>query len=176
MKPSLMFDRDGTMGDGPRAMRTPQDYREFSDTKQIFSLLKSHGFPIYVVSNQSCIARGLGGGYDFAAEMKCVGADDFFICHHDTQDYCFCRKPEPGLLLQASRKHRFDLTQSYMIGDRWSDMVAGGQAGTHLILVLTGRGKEALAIDRNKWEDYKPDYIAQNLMDTARWLIDRHGT
>lgn len=175
MKPALMFDRDGTMGDGPRAMRTPQDYTEFPDTRQVFGRLREHGFPVYVVSNQSCIARGLDGGYDFAAEMKRVGADDFFLCPHDAQDHCACRKPEPGLLLQASQKHGFSLQDAYMIGDRWSDMLAGVRAGTHLILVLTGRGKEALTIDREKWAEHQPDYIAQNLADAAEWLIKRHG-
>lgn len=170
-KPALLIDRDGTMGGGSYAMRTPQEYAPYPNTAEAFRLLKEAGFPIYIVTNQSCIARGLDGGYDFDAEFRDIGADDWFICPHDSGDCCDCRKPEPGLLLQAQKKYDLDLTQCFMIGDRWTDMVAGGRVGCRLILVLTGRGKEALEQEREKWGAYSPDYIAKDLLHAAQWLL-----
>ena len=172
--PALLVDRDGTMGTGPYHMRTPQEYTPFHGTKEAFHLLRQAGFPIYIITNQSCIARGLDGGYDFAAEFRDIGADDWFICPHDDQDICGCRKPLPGLIYQAQTKYALDLCNAYTIGDRWSDMVAGGRAGTRLILVLTGRGEEAMSADRTKWAAYTADYVAKDLLDAAHWLIKRH--
>ena len=173
--PALFIDRDGTMGDGPYHMRTPQAYTPFPGTKEAFHQLRQAGFRLYIVTNQSCIARGLDGGYDFAAEFRDAGADDWFICPHDDRDSCACRKPMPGLLHRAQKKYALDMSRAYTIGDRWSDMVAGGRAGTRLILVLTGRGHEALSVDRAHWAAYTADYVAVDLLDAARWLLGSHS-
>lgn len=170
-KPALFIDRDGTMGGSDYAMSTPQMYFPFSGTKEAFSLLHQAGFPLYIVTNQSCIARKLDGGYDFAAEFRAIGADDWFICPHDSIDHCTCRKPETGLLVQAQKKHNLNLIKCYMIGDRWSDMAAGGKMGMKLILVQTGRGQEALQADRFRWANWSPEFIAKDLLDAAKWLL-----
>ena len=62
------------------------------------------------------------------------------------------------------------MSECYVIGDRWSDMVAGGRMGCKLILVLTGRGQDALGCDRDKWSEYQPVYVADNLKMAADWL------
>ena len=173
MKPYLFIDRDGTMG-GEYYLKYPQDYTPYEGTREAFAILKKAGFPLMIVTNQSCIARGLDGGYDFAAEFRDIGADDWFICPHDTQDHCRCRKPETGLLEDARDKYHLDLCQCYMIGDRWTDMVAGGKMGMKLILVRTGRGCEALGPDRSKWREYQPEYVAQTLRRAADWLIRKY--
>ena len=64
-----------------------------------------------------------------------------------------------------------DLSKCYMIGDRWSDMAAAGKMGIKLILVMTGRGEEALGIDREKWQDYEPVYVAENMMEAVQYII-----
>ncbi len=174
MKPYIFLDRDGTMG-GEYYVRRPQDYTPYPGTREAFRRLKAAGFPLIIATNQSCIARGLDGGYDFAAEFRDIGADDWFICPHDSQDHCLCRKPETGLFEQARAKYNMDLTTCYMIGDRWTDMAAGGKMGMHLILVMTGRGNEALGADREKWGAYAPEFIAKDLLDAADWLIDKFG-
>jgi D-glycero-D-manno-heptose 1,7-bisphosphate phosphatase len=55
--------------------------------------------------------------------------DDFFVCYHDDADACDCRKPKPGLLLQAAVRYQLDLANCYLIGDRWRDIEAGHAAG-----------------------------------------------
>lgn len=173
IKPTIMIDRDGTMGGG-YYVKYPTDYYPYEGTAEAFRLLREHGFRSIIITNQSCIARGLDGGYDFDAEFTAIGADDWFICPHDTLDHCSCRKPEPGLILQAQKKYSLDLSECYMIGDRWTDMVAAGRAGAKLILVMTGRGDEALGCDREKWAQYQPEYVAANLLEAVQWLIEKH--
>ena len=107
----------------------------------------------------------------FAAEFRDIGAYDWFICPHDSHDHCRCRKPESGLFEQAVAKYDMDLSKCYMIGDRWSDMAAAGKMGIKLILVMTGRGEEALGIDREKWQDYEPVYVAENMMEAVQYII-----
>lgn len=166
---AVFIDRDGTMG-GRYNVEFPQDYYPYEGTREAFSLLKENGFMPIIFTNQSCIARGKAGGYDFVAEFRDIGAEDWFICPHDNDDNCNCRKPKPGLLLQAQEKYHLDMGECYVIGDRWSDMSAGGQMGCKLILVRTGRGEEALGVDRHKWSQYHPVYVADTLYEAATWL------
>jgi histidinol phosphatase-like enzyme len=74
------------------------------------------------------------------------------------------------LLEQAKAKYSLNMDECYVIGDRWSDMLSGGRMGCKLILVLTGRGDESLRIDRDKWAEYEPAFIAKNLYEAAVWL------
>jgi histidinol phosphatase-like enzyme len=78
------------------------------------------------------------------------------------------------LLFQAQGKYNLDLNSSLVIGDRWSDMAAGGAVGAGLILVRTGRGEEALTVDRAKWEPYQAAFIADNLLEAVKWLTKNY--
>lgn len=169
---AVFIDRDGTMG-ADSNIEFPWTYRPLPDTAAAFALLRESGYTPMVFTNQSCIARGKDDGYDFAAEFRGIGAADWFICPHDDGDDCDCRKPKPGLLLQAKEKYDLDLTDCVVIGDRWSDMAAGGAVGCRLILVTTGRGKEALTVDRAKWVAYEPDLVADDLYRAALWLAEQ---
>ncbi len=166
---AVFIDRDGTMG-GDYYVEFPQDYYPYDGTREAFQLLNKNGYSPIIFTNQSCIARKKDGGYDFAAEFSEIGAFDWFICPHDSDDNCDCRKPKTGLLEQAKEKYGIDLTDCYVIGDRWSDMVSGGRMGCKLILVKTGRGEESLGCDRDKWAEYEPVFVAQNLFEAAVWL------
>lgn len=168
----VFIDRDGTMG-GDYYVEYPQDYYPYENTADAFRLLKEHNFFPIIFTNQSCIARGKDRGYDFAAEFRDIGAMDWFICPHDDKDNCNCRKPKTGLLEQAKAKYHFDMTECYVIGDRWSDMAAGGAMGCKLILVMTGRGKESLGCDREKWSEYEPVYMAADFYEAAKWLCKK---
>ena len=169
---TVFIDRDGTMG-GTHTVEYPQDYEAYPFTYDAIARLHGAGLRVMVITNQSCIARGKDGGYDFGAEFAAMGCDDWFIGPHDNDDHCACRKPEPGLLLQARDKYGMDLTRCYMVGDRWSDMAAGGAVGARLVLVLTGRGHEALTTDRDKWAAYTPAYVAETLGEAADWIAAR---
>ena len=166
---AVFIDRDGTMG-GDYYVEYPQDYYHYDGTREAFETLNKSGFSPMIFTNQSCIARGKDRGYDFASEFREIGAVDWFICPHDNNDNCDCRKPKTGLLEQARQKYQLNLSECYVIGDRWSDMVAGGKMGCKLILVKTGRGEESLGTDRNRWSIYQPVFVAENLYEAAIWL------
>ena len=162
---------------GGRAyLEHPWEYEPYPFTREAFSLLHENGFTSVVITNQACFARGKAGDYDFDAEFRGVGADDWFICPHDSADGCGCRKPKAGLLYQARDKYGMDLRDVYMIGDRWSDMAAGGAAGCKLIPVMTCYGPETMGPSREKWAEYEPVYVARDLLDAAKWIVTNDNT
>jgi D-glycero-D-manno-heptose 1,7-bisphosphate phosphatase len=83
-------------------------------------------------------------------------------CFHDDPDGCDCRKPRPGLLLQAARDHDIDLGQSFMVGDRWSDVAAGAAAGCLTFLIRA---------PYNERERCPPDHDVDDLKDAARRIV-----
>lgn len=166
---AVFFDRDGTLG-GNSIMNHPQEFSPYPFTAEAIHLLKSSGMRLFMFTNQSCIARGKDGGYDFDAEFRAMGMDDWFLCPHDDADACACRKPKPGLLLQAQEKYGLYLPHCLVVGDRWSDMAAGGAVGARLALVLTGRGRQAMDEDRVKWAQYQPDFVGETVLDVAKWV------
>ncbi|GHU99906.1 D,D-heptose 1,7-bisphosphate phosphatase [Clostridia bacterium] len=138
---AVFFDRDGTLGDDAR-LEFPTQHVPFGFVFDVFAAIRAKGVRVFIFTNQACIARGKDGGYDFAAEFRAYGADDWFICPHDGGDRCACRKPANGLLLQAREKYGLDLTRCVTVGDRTSDGLAGLSVGARAVLVLTGRGAE----------------------------------
>ena len=95
---------------------------------------------------------------------KELNLNDVFVCFHDDKDNCECRKPKPGLILDASKKWNIDLEKSYMIGDRWKDIDAGTSSGCKTIL-----------IDNNYKESIKskPNYISDNLFNAVK-IIEKN--
>ena len=155
MHPAILLDRDGVL------IENRSDYvRDWSHVKIIpeaihaLSLTPARNYKIVIVTNQSAIGRGLVRPEN-AEEInrrlvKLIQdhggqVDGVYICPHKPDDDCFCRKPRPGLLLQAANELSLDLQRSWMIGDAWSDVQAGQRAGVrHTILLKTGRGTEQL--------------------------------
>jgi transaldolase len=101
--------------------------------------LQDCGYPVICVTNQPDVARGTLPASTAHAIMEhiasAVGLDDAFVCSHDDSDGCECRKPRPGLLLEAAARHAIDLSASFMVGDRWKDIDAGAAAGCKTILI-----------------------------------------
>ena len=148
MNRAAFLDRDGTLN------RKPPDDQYVTRWEQIqflpgvanaIALLNRAGFLVIVVSNQRCIAKGLIQENELevihrrmCGEMALQGAtiDDVYYCPHDEQPPCSCRKPAPGMLLDAARTHEIDLLASWMIGDSEVDVQAGRNAGCRTARVL----------------------------------------
>jgi len=155
MHPAIFLDRDGVL------IENRSDYvRDWSQVKIIpeaihaLSFAQARNYKIVIVTNQSAIGRGLVRP-EKADEInrQLVNliqhnggqVDGVYMCPHKPDDDCFCRKPKPGLLLQAAHELSLDLQRSWMIGDAWSDVQAGQRAGVlHKIILKTGRGTEQL--------------------------------
>jgi len=129
--------------------------------------LRRAGFLLIVASNQPDVARGTQSREVVEAInsqlQRDLILDDFQVCYHDNQDNCLCRKPKPGLLLKASNSWGIDLPQSFMVGDRWTDIEAGQRVGCKTILIGT---VPLLDADRRK-----PDFQAASLLDAATWIL-----
>jgi D-glycero-D-manno-heptose 1,7-bisphosphate phosphatase len=95
----------------------------------------------------------------------------FYVCYHDNKDNCQCRKPGSGMLLQAAEKHGIDLSRSFMVGDRWSDVVAGAAVGCKTFL---------FDVPYSQCHRCTPDYLVADLSQAAERILsllnaaDRH--
>ena len=140
---------------------------------EALSLLRQHGFMLVVVTNQSGIGRGyfteedLGQIHDkmcWELAQQGVSLDGIFYCPHHPDKGCECRKPRPGLLLNASRDLGIDLTRSFMIGDQASDAEAARAAGCRSVLV----GVNGLA---GFTPDMVADHYAKDIEEATNWII-----
>lgn len=142
IKRAVFFDRDGTLCKDPGYLRRMEDFEVFPGTSSL-SRLKERGFLLIGVSNQSGIARGLVDE-EFVKLINGIfldtyGFDGFYYCPHHPDEHCPCRKPQPGLLLDARADHNIDLKRSFVVGDKELDMLLARSVGAKGILVTTGQ-------------------------------------
>jgi D-glycero-D-manno-heptose 1,7-bisphosphate phosphatase len=173
MVKAVFLDRDGVINanlerDGkPVAPTTLDDFRIFPDAPQAVRRLKDAGFLLIVVTNQPDVRTGLTSKATMETMHERIRAampiDDFEICFHVNADNCACRKPKPGLLLQATAKHNIDLSKSIMIGDRWRDILAGQAAGC----------AQTIRIDHGLVEEQQstPDAVVKSLSDATDLIL-----
>jgi D-glycero-D-manno-heptose 1,7-bisphosphate phosphatase len=159
MHPAIFLDRDGVLIENRSDyVRDWSQVKIFPDAIRALSHSAVKNYKIVIVTNQSAIGRGLisletakdinGRLVDlihhYGGQMDAV-----YMCPHKPDEGCNCRKPKPGLLLQAAKELSLDLQRSWMIGDAWSDVQAGQMAGVRqAILLKTGRGREQLLKSR----------------------------
>ncbi|MEE2704899.1 MAG: HAD family hydrolase [Pseudomonadota bacterium] len=143
--PSVFLDRDGVIvkthirNNKPFAVNKVDDLVILPGVKEAIERLKKLNFLVIVVTNQPDISKGLINinTLDQMHEilMSELAIDDIKFCPHLPENNCSCRKPKPGMLLKASSEHLIDLKNSYMIGDRISDIEAGNNAGCKTIFI-----------------------------------------
>lgn len=181
MKPAVFLDRDGTINREVGYLSTPKKLALFRGTSEAISLLSRAGYKVIVVSNQS----GVGRGFISKETVKCInrrleemlakkGAriDAFYICTHHPDDGCSCRKPKTGLIKKAARDFSLDLSRSYIIGDKLSDIEMGRRARLkESILVLTGMGRKELR--RAKEVDFKLGPLSRDILAAARHITSQ---
>ena len=148
MRRAVFLDRDGVInrctvtGGKPYAPRTLADFRLLPGTAFAVSALKDAGFIVIVVTNQPNIGNTLVDAAVVEAMhqklRRLVPVDDIRVCPHKQDAQCACRKPAPGLLLEAAARWQIDPKKSFMVGDRWSDVVAGQAIGCYSILLDRG--------------------------------------
>ena len=173
VRKAVFLDRDGVLNepivrDGlPYSPRTPEEFILVPGAVAALERLKTAGFLLFVVTNQPEVARGKVTRAEVEAMNSVAAAalpvDDFFICWHDDQDACPCRKPKPGLLHEAARRHGIDLNHSYLIGDRWRDVDAGAAAGCRTVLIDYGY--------RDRQPAREPDFRTRSLTAAVEWIL-----
>jgi D-glycero-D-manno-heptose 1,7-bisphosphate phosphatase len=145
LRPAVFLDRDGVLNqpivrDG--VAHPPASLKELvvpPDAEAACRAFKRAGLLLIVVTNQPDLARGTASREMVDAIndrlRRHLGLDDVFVCAHDDEDGCACRKPRPGLLLDAAHRWSVRLGGSVMVGDRWRDVEAGRRAGCATVLV-----------------------------------------
>lgn len=145
MKRAVFLDRDGvinraTVRDGrPYPPATLEEFEFLPGVELTAMALRRAGFLIVVVTNQPDVATGRQRRDVVEAmheRLRATGlCDDIKACYHTDADGCDCRKPKPGMLIEAAREWQIDLGRSFMVGDRWRDVAAGKAAGCHTVLI-----------------------------------------
>ena len=151
--------------------------------------LAAAGFVLVVASNQPVVARGLATENEVAAVNEHIqqllvgsggwGVDAFYVCPHhpsatlaEYRQACQCRKPRPGLLLQAAQDLHLALAASFMVGDRMSDVIAGQRAGCATILLQSGRHLDAPIESPDETPDAQPpDHVCDTLRQAVEWIL-----
>ena len=185
-KPAVFLDRDGTIIEEVGYIDSPDKVQLIAGADQAIKSFRNAGFKIIVVSNQSGVAHGyfdentvLLINNRVAESLALNGAiiDAFYFCPHhpdigdlDYRKDCECRKPKPGMLLQAVEEHEIDLSKSIMIGDKYTDVKAGKSLNLISILVLTGFGEEEYQKIRSNGLQPEPDFVAQNIREAASFI------
>ena len=145
MEKAIFIDRDGVLNklvkyaDGGGSPRCIEDFHMYEGIRKIIKEIKTLGYIPLCVTNQPDISRGLLSIDDFIKMnnlVKATGIKYVYYCPHDDSDNCNCRKPKPGMLLQAAEDFDIDLKKSFMIGDSWKDMAAGEKVGCKTVLVV----------------------------------------
>lgn len=183
MVEAVFLDRDGVINEEVENLDHPRHLRFIPSVPEAIRSLNERSIPVIVVSNQAGVARGVRTEQQvevvhkaISAELKKKGAhiDRFYYCPHHPEGkgtyrkVCDCRKPMPGLLLQAAKDLNLDLKRCVFIGDKASDIGAGVAAGCRTILVTTGYGEKEWA----SWnEKYTPDHVATDLSAAVEWLL-----
>lgn len=167
--PAVFLDRDGVLNravvrDGkPYPPASVAELEVTPGADLALGQLKAAGYRLVVVTNQPDVARGRQRRDVVEAINAALGArlpiDEFRVCYHDEGEGCACRKPAPGLLLQAPLH---DMAASVMVGDRWRDVEAGKRARVRATVLIEGGYRERRV---------EPDFAADSLVDAARWIL-----
>ena len=173
LSPAVFLDRDGVLNrtivrDG--VTHPPASLAEFEllpGVRKALRRLADAGFKLVVVTNQPDVARG-SQTRETVEEMndllrRTLPVLDVLVCYHDNADNCACRKPKPGMLLDAAERFGLDLARSYLVGDRWSDVAAGQAAGC--------RASVLIATPFSGAERCKPDFVAADLGEAVAWIL-----
>lgn len=145
---SIFLDRDGVINKEKNYLFKIEDFEFIDGVFDSCEYLQNLGFKLIIITNQSGISRGLYSENDFLIlndwmvnkfRKKSIEILDVFYCPHSPYDNCNCRKPKPGMLIEAKNKYNIDMEKSWLIGDKENDIKAANNAGIkNTILVRSG--------------------------------------
>lgn len=177
----IFLDRDGVINeDRPDYVKTCTEFQFLPGSLNALRLLTLGGYSAIVITNQSVINRNLTSQRELdkihnhmleTVERQGGRIEAVYYCPHRPEDDCTCRKPEPGLIHRAQSDYGLDLSKICMIGDGLKDIECARRAGCgKAVLVRTGHGQETEQLCKEK--DIVPDFITDDLLAAARWLLD----
>lgn len=187
---AIFLDRDGVIIEDSHLLTDVAKIRPIDGIKRFVYQLHELGFKFFVVTNQTVVSRGLLSLEEtielneLVLEKASIKSfiDEVYLCPHhpnatveEYREDCLCRKPKPGMLLQAQQKYGVDLSKSFMIGDRVSDIIAGNSAGCTTILLKSGMHDQTMiettvtVVDEMK----KEDFVATSLEQCLTYILQQ---
>lgn len=169
MRKAVFLDRDGVVCQQVHHLHKIEEIELIEGVKEAIQILKDNGYLVLIITNQSVIGRGIIDVlqvfciHDYLNGLLDNLIDDFFFCPHLPTDGCICRKPNTFLIKKADEIYNIDIPNSFMIGDKVTDIQAGFNAGLKTIAVRTGYGEIP------EYADYK----SNNLLKAVRDIICR---
>jgi D-glycero-D-manno-heptose 1,7-bisphosphate phosphatase len=170
---AVFLDRDGVLNAAvvrngrPYPPASVEEVEILPGVEEACTRLRGAGFDLVVVTNQPDVARGTQTLEAVRrvndALLAALPLDEVVICPHDDADDCDCRKPKPGMLVQAAERRGIDLSASFMVGDRWRDVEAGIRAGCRTLFIDRGYDERSVQADVN----------VADLSEAAVWILQR---
>ena len=171
---TIFLDRDGVINKDTKYLHKIVDFEFISGTFEACKYFESLEYKIIIITNQSGISRGYYSANDFQIinnwmleefKKNRVNILDVFHCPHSPSSNCSCRKPKPGMLIEAQNKYKIDMENSWLIGDKEIDIIAANNAGiSKTILVKSGHKAD----DRNS----NAKYIFDSIQQVNKVIID----
>lgn len=186
---AVFLDRDGTINEEVGYLDSVDKLKLFAYTAEAIRLINESGMKAVVITNQSGVAKGyfteefVRTVHEHIQEMlreRGAFIDAFYYCpHHQTEGIgvylqsCACRKPEAGMLIEASEDLDIDFRRSYTVGDMLKDIQVGRTVGAKGILVKTGYGINTIEKDltSDTSQICQPNYIAEDILDAVKWIM-----
>ncbi len=174
----IFLDRDGTINvEKPDYVQRWSEFKFLPGALEALRLLKENGFKVFVVTNQSCVARNIVDEQAvreihrrMVEEIEKAGGGIDEVCHcpHAPEvSECECRKPKPGMHLRLAQEFGFDLSDAWSVGDDARDLKPVRDLGGATILVKTGK---SASYKKGMW-DIEPDFVADDILAAARLVI-----
>jgi D-glycero-D-manno-heptose 1,7-bisphosphate phosphatase len=185
-RPAVFIDRDGTISEEVGYINHPSRFRLYPYAAEAIKVLNDNGWLAIVITNQAGVARGYfsedvivsvhdqleRGLNEASAQLDAI----YYCAHHPSVGEppyrfdCDCRKPKPGLIDRATRDFEIELTASWMVGDRYSDVELARNAGLHSAFVLSGYGRGEWEYQRVSWKQ-QPDLVSENLLEAVKMIV-----
>lgn len=185
-KGAIFFDRDGTLSEEVGYINHISRFKLSQYTYEALSLVNKSDYLAVVTTNQSGIARGyfpeellekVHQKMNEQLKKKNVYLDGIYYCpHHEFGEIekfrikCNCRKPEPGMILKAAKELNIDLSKSFVVGDKYTDVELGYNAGAKSIMVMTGYGIGEYTYQQHTWKVF-PHHIAENALEAVKIIL-----
>ena len=186
MKRAVFIDRDGTISEEVGYINHVSRFRLFPYAAPALKHLNENGWLAIVVTNQAGVARGyfsedtiqrIHAAMMDQLESNGARLDAIYYCaHHPSVGEppyrvdCECRKPKPGLIARAAQDFDINLAESWMVGDRYSDVELARNAGVKSMFVLSGYGRGEWEHQRAGWME-QPDLVAEDLLTAVRLIV-----
>ncbi len=175
---TIFLDRDGVITvEGGGYVSCPADVRYLPGALGAIARLNKAGWQVVIYTNQSGVGRGYITPEGLAAVHKKLLSDTniaggtilaIYVCPHKPDDYCTCRKPLPGMLLQAAEEHSLDLSLAWAAGDTARDIAAASVAGTRTALLLSGHTR---AYEASTFGEPRPTIVCADLPSLVDYLV-----